>query len=211
MCIFLAYDSWCQHSPADCEIENDLRGIEPELLLLHFGMFSEQEVFHWVAESVEYRNEESNKKANPGSEDKKKWFTTDRLQARIDMLADGENHSWTDLIGVDDAVLEHLKAALRLAPPVKVVERAACGVMRQNRVHDERAWIINCNVIQRLDGTSSGAPPQAWMPHEDVVSATADGERRPHWRVQRKFRLEEEHARYGLKVWYYDPGARDFS
>ncbi len=71
MCIFLAYDSWCQHSPADCEIENDLRGIEPELLLRHFGMSSEREVFHWVAESVEHNNEGLKKKANPGFGDKR--------------------------------------------------------------------------------------------------------------------------------------------
>ena len=47
------------------------------------------------------------------------------------------------------------------------------------------------------------------MPHGRVVAKTADACRKPHWRNTRKLQLEDEHARYGLKVWYYDPRASE--
>ena len=45
-CKFLAYNSWYQDSPTDCEIDTDLRGVDQELLLRHFGLSSEHEILH---------------------------------------------------------------------------------------------------------------------------------------------------------------------
>ncbi len=119
-----------------------------------------------MAKAEEAKSQDRKWKANPGLDDKKKRFTQAQLEARIATVVPGENHSTEDLIGVHEEVLEHLKAALRLAPAAQVREHAACGVFRQNRVHNERAWLINRNAIERLNGLTRGPPAQAWVPRE---------------------------------------------
>ncbi len=68
---FLVYDSWQEWAPDDVIFDNDLRGIELELLLRHFGMASEHELFHWIAKCIEQKNDQNKNKVHPAFEDRR--------------------------------------------------------------------------------------------------------------------------------------------
>ncbi len=55
---FLAYSSWYQDMNPDCEIDTDLRRVDRELLLRHFGRASEHEIPHWVAKAEEAESQD---------------------------------------------------------------------------------------------------------------------------------------------------------
>ncbi len=124
---------------------------------------------------------------------------------RMNSVPPGEHYSTEDLVDVDPRVLQHLIDALRAALPIRVQERAKCGFVRQNRGRDERAHLININVMARHHERSRAPPPQAVIPHEDELKGTQDAYRKPCWRKSRKLELDAEHAEYGLKQWYFDP------
>ena len=52
-CKFLAYNSWYHEMDTDCEIDTDLRRVDRELLLRHFGLSGEHEILHWAAKAEE--------------------------------------------------------------------------------------------------------------------------------------------------------------